>query len=629
MPEGWRPAFLPRFTASDQKLSATLNDFLWERALSWPLDPGLPDWMEWLGLIRDWMGLPGYLERERAHLLAYRIMDDGYVYTWGDKPEWPFPDNDKYDARHFTTNANFILGSYRYLCWSGDREFLRANLARLGRAMEFQLRDCLGAQGQLVMTSPDHDGTSAGLHSNYWDDIPFGYRSAYENIYFCESLWAMAQMERVAGNRERARYLQELFRRAVGRYREEFWNERAGRFIGCIDREGVVHDYGFSYVNLEAMAYGLATPEQAGRIYRWLEQGLTESGKADTYSAYRFAPRANTLDCSGWWYLQGKAEIPSQPFGKHLENGGAILYTSGFDLLARARYLGPDNAYQRLQEILARFSEPDRLCGGPPLGHGENNGWEVGTDIPFPESGLAPAAFLYAFLGVQATPEGLLVRPRLPAALKWAGVEGLVYRGLPLDIRVSAREVRVSCRQPGYRFDLVQPIAPGGSFLLSRLPGGRQFPPRPARACWQAKWIWHPGASEKPGTVLLRRSFQLARRPLRAIAWMAVDNACELYVNGKRAGATGGWQRARRLDIGKLLVAGPNVLAVRAVNGDGPAGLLVEVQADGLTVASDGSWRSREGEVPGWEQPGFDDRGWTPAQELGPVPLLPWGEVGK
>jgi hypothetical protein len=36
---------------------------------------------------------------------------------------------------------------------------------------------------------------------------------------------------------------------------EKFWNPAAGRFVGTIDADGVPRDYGFTFVNLEAIHY--------------------------------------------------------------------------------------------------------------------------------------------------------------------------------------------------------------------------------------------------------------------------------------------------------------------------------------------------------------------------------------
>jgi len=629
-PAGGVPHFYPEFFSSDARFDKEINALLYERALSWPLDPGMADWMEWLARIRDWMDLPEYLERERAHLLTYKQDQQGYVYTWGERKMWPFPDNDKYDARHFTTNAGFILGCWRYYCWTGDLDFVKENLARLRAAMGFQLKDLRGDEGVLVMTSTDHDGTTKSVPSNYWDDIPFGYKSAYENIYFYASLEAMAQLLDAAGDGNEARRLRSLRERVRRRYNDEFWDERAGRYIGCIDRLGRRHDYGFTYVNTEALAYGLGSRSQAQRIYHWMETEPTQSGKADTYTAYRFAPRVNTLDCSRWWYLEGKAEIPSQPWGKHCENGGAILYTSHYDLVARARLLGADDAYRRLQQILDRYREPDRLCGGSPLCHGEVNGWEVGTDVPFPESGLVPAAFLYAFLGIEAEGDGLHIRPNLPAALRYAGVRNLRYRGLHLDIRVTRDTVEIASRDPGYTFHVKRSIARGGEYVLSKPPGGR-FPPLRSSA-WSASWIWTPGQWQAAGSsCFARRGFDLRDKPRRAELWIAVDNSYRLYVNGEFVGAGGGWQPAQRYTIARHLRAGRNVIAVECANSDGPAGLLAEgvMTSDDrrLRLATDAQWRVASSAPAKWTGADFDDSAWQPAEIIARPPGGPWGDI--
>ena len=131
--------------------------------------------------------------------------------------------------------------------------------------------------------------------------------------------------------------------------------------------------------------------------------------------------------------------------------------------MARAKYLGADNAFNRLKEILDRYEEPDRLAGGSPLYYGENNGWQVGTDYPFPESGLVAAAYVHAFIGLQATNEGLTIAPNLPSALKHAGIKNLRYNGMMLDIRVTPDSVRITS---GGKVRLDKTIAPGSSVLF-------------------------------------------------------------------------------------------------------------------------------------------------------------------
>lgn len=459
--------FYPAFYSSDPALDKSLNSFLYDRAFSWPIGGVAADWFEWLALVHFWNYRPGSFEWWRANLLNCKVDEEGYVYTWGASKGWPFPDNAKYDTRHFTTNPNFILATYRYYAWTRDKDFLKANAARVRSAMDFMLDKLGGADGIMVLPDKDHGGTPDDVSSNYWDDIPFGGKSAYENAYFYASLGAMASIESALGDSDKAKYFNDLREKCRKTYNELFWNDKAGRYIGCIDKNGGVRDYGFTYVNMEAATYGLPDKSQVERIYHWMEHEKTSSGKTDTYSRFRFAPRANTIDCKDWWYLNGKAEIVAQEFDTHLENGGAILYTSGYDIMARAKYLGADNAFKRLREILARYEEPDALCGGSPLRYGVNNGWQVGTDQPFPESGIAPASFLYAFLGIKATADGLVVTPNLPTSLAFAGVKNLHYQGRMLDVKVTRTSVSIRCDEPEHKVNIQKTIAPGESFVFA------------------------------------------------------------------------------------------------------------------------------------------------------------------
>jgi hypothetical protein len=399
------PAFYPRFFSSNSRLDDLMNRFYYERAFSLPLAPALADWMEWLARTRYWVALPGFHARERAHLLHYKLDEDGYVYTWGDRKEWLFPDNEKYDARHFTTNANFILGCWRYYCWTGDKEFLRRNIARIRRAMEWELNECEGAEGLFVITSPEHDGTTKGLHSNYWDNIPFGYLSAYENIYFYASLQAMAEIESVMSQEK--------------------------------------------------------TPN---------------------------APTPRT----------------------------------------------PSYYRQLAQQVKRRYDQPDRLCGGNPMYFGGKpyiNGWAVGTDIPFPESGLVPTYFLYGFLGVEARVDGLHISPRLPSDLTFAGVRNLFYRGLLLDLRVQKEgegyRITLACSQPGHRFRIQRRVREGETWVFRQPPAPARFPDIATviGADWRAEWIWMPGQWETPNiTVYARRTFDLLAKPIEATLWVSADN---------------------------------------------------------------------------------------------------------
>jgi hypothetical protein len=509
------PAFYPRFFSSNSRLDDLMNRFYYERAFSWPLAPALADWMEWLARTRYWVALPGFHARERAHLLHYKLDEDGYVYTWSDRKEWPFPDNEKYDARHFTTNANFILGCWRYYCWTGDKEFLRRNIARIRRAMEWELNECEGAEGLFVITSPEHDGTTKGLHSNYWDNIPFGHLCAYENIYFYASLQAMAEIESVMSQEK--------------------------------------------------------TPN---------------------------APTPRT----------------------------------------------PSYYRQLAQQVKRRYDQPDRLCGGNPMYFGGKpyiNGWAVGTDIPFPESGLVPTYFLYGFLGVEARVDGLHISPRLPSDLTFAGVRNLFYRGLLLDLRVQKEgegyRITLACSQPGHRFRIQRRVREGETWVFRQPPAPARFPDIATviGADWRAEWIWMPGQWETPNiTVYARRTFDLLAKPIEATLWVSADNRYRLWVNGVLVGKDDDFHIAERYDVTWLLKPGRNLLAVQVDNVDGAGGLLLEMRVrlpNGQTrwVISDPGWKVTDRASTEWHKLPYDDSRWLPAETRGQAPVFPWGMIER
>ena len=488
------PDYYPVFYSSEPKFDKVLNEFYYSHALNFGV--GTPaDWKEWQALILDWTANP-QRDEQRGHFTGMSMRPDGYVYTWGGQEGWPFPYKDEdrdgkndYDTRHFTTNPCFILGAYRYFVWTGDVEFLKEIMPKLRSAMAFQLDQLQGRRGIIIIDAKGHEGRAEGIGSNYWDILPFGYKDAFCNSYYYASIQAMAELEQfcidqqldLSGPKESPAYYQALRPRARKAYNRDFWDEGKGRYVGCVDVDGVKHDYGFTFVNVEAMAYGLADEEQAKRVYNWMETDKTSSGKADTYTKWIFAPRANTIHnpprdkpqepAPSWWHFGWGGT----PYGDQCQDGGAILYTSYYDIVARAKFLGADNAFKRYSEILGRYNKPDRLCGGSPLYFGEDpqggpggHAGSVGVEGEFPESGLVPSAFLYAFLGVNADIEGLKIRPNLPSALNWAGVKNLSYAGNMYDIKVTNDSVEISVLGLAKPFKIEKALKPGETFVLRR-----------------------------------------------------------------------------------------------------------------------------------------------------------------
>lgn len=154
-----------------------------------------------------------------------------------------------------------------------------------------------------------------------------------------------------------------------------------------------------------------------------------------------------------------------------------------------------------------------------------------------------------------------------------------------------------------------------------------------------AAWIWNPEGdpadSVAAGTRYFRRTFELPAEPVeRAVMVLAADDAFVLHVNGTEAARSHtrvfGGRMAIEVDLTDQLTAGTNTLAVSGRNRYvGPAGLVAKLEvelADGrrLDVVTDASWRVTRQNQSGWQQPGFDDSGWSDALEVAPYGEGPW-----
>jgi len=185
---------------------------------------------------------------------------------------------------------------------------------------------------------------------------------------------------------------------------------------------------------------------------------------------------------------------------------------------------------------------------------------------------------------------------------------------------------------------------------------GRQSPfSRPARfdtglfsrKDWKGVWIG--------GQNQLRKEFELAKRPVRARAYVCGLGYSELRLNGHKVGRNvldPAWttydKRALYVahDVTRYLQPGRNAAAVMLGQGwyKGTALLLqLNIELEGgetIEVVSDASWKGSPGpivtasiyngemydarlETPEWDRPGFDDSGWTAAGPIaGPKGVL-------
>jgi hypothetical protein len=401
------------------------------------------------------------------------------------------------DTRHNVNNSNFIRGCHDYFYWSGDITFLRNQMPRIRSAMRFIEREFQTRQKKCVYTTwPGHEGRSGvrwidgkkqivrgeGIGSNYWDLLPFGGEDALATIYYYDAVCDLAELEEQIARHPQWCVAQGAdafdpidLRKHADEVREygtrRFWSETTGRF-GTVDLDGQMHDYGFTFLNNEAVYFGFATPEQARSIHSWLSgeravEGDTATG-SDIYH-WRFGPRSTTrrnLD----YYFWGWSNPEQIPWGYQVQDGGAVLGWSYHDLMARLMTAGPDDAASRLRQIGAWFDETQAEGGyrayyakDPARGsmQGGNVAGGLGLDKEFFESVLVPQVMLYGFLGFRPTADGCAIAPRLPSDWPKLTVTRVHLRDQVLDITADAASKTISLvgQSPG---DPIAIAAPTG-----------------------------------------------------------------------------------------------------------------------------------------------------------------------
>jgi hypothetical protein len=391
----------------------------------------------------------------------------------------------QYDTRHNINNQNFIRGCCQYFWWTRDLNFLRDNLGRIRLALLYMMEELGGRREKCIVTpfvghcgrsgleiGPDgkkiiHSGR--GIGNNYWDLLPMGYKDAYATIHYYDALNYMAALERdieshpewnlPAGplrleSEEILEHAQEV-RDHAGKL---FWNDSNGRFVCGIDVDGESYDYGFTFINCEAIYYDFATDRQAESIMKWLSgerivPGDTSQGE-DIYH-WRFGPRATTrrnVEYYGWFWNSPE----NIPWGGQVQDGGAVLGFSYHDLESRLKVRGPDDAWKRLSEIARWFDEVQSAGGyreyykdgkrGTTLqGGGQAGG--LGLDHEFFESILVPQIIINGFLGFRPRADGLELNPRLPKDWPQLEVTRIHLHSVVMDIVASEAEIRVITRE--------------------------------------------------------------------------------------------------------------------------------------------------------------------------------------
>jgi len=145
-------------------------------------------------------------------------------------------------------------------------------------------------------------------------------------------------------------------------------------------------------------------------------------------------------------------------------------------------------------------------------------------------------------------------------------------------------------------------------------------------------WIWSGGKPGDGDVRYFRKTFRLGDVPEKAVLTVACDNKAAIYIDGKLVGESDDWSKPVALDLAKTLKAGDHVLAIRAENQGGAAGLIAKFDIAFPTtkkqsVQTDATWQVSDKETPGWNKLEAEPSGFTTATSVGKHGVQPWGAV--
>ncbi len=255
----------------------------------------------------------------------------------------------------------------------------------------------------------DNNGTKSGKPSNKWFNFRFGYLDAYSNISFNKAMTSLAKLYTLAGVPEQADKYSSIAEQHKAAFNEKFWDSVKQRYVGCFDKDGNVYDYGFVFLNLEAIEAGIADSEKASAILSWIDgERIIEddTSKGTDIYAYSYAPRNTTVAAvDKWWdYLGGTLPLSAEGgFNKYWQNGGVSLSTAYYDIMSRYTAGNTDKLTAKLTNLVDGYNSNKFAESGNAVYGNAGNA----------TSGIAPVAVLKTVFSLYSDGHHLNITPNL------------------------------------------------------------------------------------------------------------------------------------------------------------------------------------------------------------------------
>ena len=404
-----------------------------------------------------------------------------------------------YDSRQIDNGYHLLETTKLYYEFTGDKKVLSDALNRCRKVAMFMTYNLGGESGLVDLSNfVGHDGgviadgVSKTIASSYWDVLSLSPKSLYAQVLYYQTLNNLAYLEKAAkaegitkenptikltdGGEIEYEFTEESLKLLADRVAKKvqqpvdtenktgFFDTEKGRFIEGFNLHGDVVDYGSTIFNNMVVSAGMATPMQGDLVVSWISgDRVVEGDNARGYQGdlddennlgiydYEFAPRTTTVKNSEQ-YTAGHAPEAKKKYSTSCQDGGAILFTSYYDLMARLESKGVENAYGRLKQIrdwyvkVYEYSEENGYGGaqfyrgyynneaGIPL-QGMNKAGCLGLDSEFLESAIVYSIVPFGFFNLESIGvKNLSVTPNLPKELAFWRMENLMYNGIRYDL---------------------------------------------------------------------------------------------------------------------------------------------------------------------------------------------------
>ena len=435
-----------------------------------------------------------------------------------------------YDTRQTDNLGIYLSTAKTYFEMTNDTAFLINNMDRIRKVTQMYINLARPLDGLLSLdyfTGHDLDTVDwqnkigHNLVNGYYDNIAVPSVNMDANIYYYKGLTSAAYLEEMAkqtGGIKNTTKVSSLTLNAYNKFTDVlyeqtaeslwkmasdlkktmqtyFWRDDYNRFFQgyLCEEKGTRIDFGVSIYNMMAISEGIASNEQAAHVYAWLNGDRIiaddHSTGADIYH-FQCTPRistVNNISCYPWNMLVHTLERKPLVWKEHLQNGGAVLYSAYYDILARVRAFGADDGFNRLKGVQAwydpilryalandihgmhfyqkYFKRPEKTddilpCGGGMWGN-------LGMDYEFDDASVVIASIPYGFFGIGSDYNVLTISPKFPEkeGFNFWKIENLFFSGVMYDLSIGGGWVQINSVRGNTDGKTVKMTLPKGKFV--------------------------------------------------------------------------------------------------------------------------------------------------------------------